>query len=70
MVLATLLELCSAELFLGVVLRQANKEADALADGRFDGFDPALRVPVVRIRTSWLVLDRWLPAGAAFQRET
>ena len=46
-----------------------NKEADALADGRFEGFDPALRVPVDFARTKWLVLDRLLSAGAAFQRD-
>ena len=68
MELAAQLELRSAELFLDWVPRQVNKEADALADGRFEGFDPALRVPVDFARTKWLVLDRLLDAGAAFQR--
>ena len=64
-----LIELRSAELFLDWVPRHVNKEADALADGWFEGFDPRLRVLADFARTKRPVLDRLLSAGAAFQRE-
>ena len=46
MELAAQLEHRSAELFLEWSPRTMNQEADALADGRIDGFNPAIRVPV------------------------
>ena len=69
MELAAQLERRSAELFLEWLPRSSNQEADALADGRFDGFSPELRIPVDFSRMRWLVLDKLLAAGAAFQRE-
>ena len=58
-----------AELFLEWAPRAANKEADALADGSFGDFDPALRVLVDFARMNWLVMDRLLVAGAQLHKE-
>ena len=46
-----------------------NQEADALSDGRIDGFNPALRVPVDLSKMQWLVLDRLMAAGVSFQQK-
>ena len=69
MELAAQLEHRSAELFLEWSPRTVNQEADALADGRIDGFNPALRVPVDLSRMQWLVLDRLMAAGVSFQQK-
>ena len=49
--------------------RAMNKEADALADGRTEGFDPSRRVAADVRSIEWLVLDRLLASGEAFHRE-
>ena len=69
MELAAQLEQRAAELFLDWAPRTMNVEADALADGRTDGFNPALRVPVDLSKMQWLVLDRLMAAGVSFQRK-
>ena len=69
MELAAQLEARGAELFLDWIPRDANREADALADGRGEGFDPALRVSTDLRDVRWLVLNDLLDAGARFFRE-
>ena len=69
MELSAQLEARGAELFLEWIPRGSNKEADALADGRFEGFDEKLRVQAEVSKVRWLVLDDLLRAGAAFQKE-
>ena len=69
MELAAQLEHRSAELFLEWSPRTMNQESDALADGRTNGFNPALRVPVGLSRMQWLVLDRLMAAGVPFQKQ-
>ena len=64
------LDMRPAALFFEWVPRTVNKEADAVADGRLDGIDPALRVLVDFSRIRWLALNRLLAADAAFRRET
>ena len=49
--------------------RELNKEADALSKGDFTGFRVENRVPVDLATTSWLVPDRALEWGAAFEKE-
>ena len=61
------LEARGAELSLDWIPRDANREADALADG--EGFDPALRVSTDLRDVRWLVLNDLLDAGARFFRE-
>ena len=46
---------------------EMNREADALSNGKFDGFSQNLRVQPDR--ASWVVLDRLMTAGAAFHVE-
>ena len=46
--------------------RLQNEEADALANGVFEGFDPARRVPVDMESISFLLLPRLLADGEAF----
>ena len=70
MELAAQLESRGAELFLDWVPRESNSEADRLADGDSRGFDPALRVCAEMGQIRWLVLDRLMKAGVAFQRES
>ena len=40
-----------------------------MADGGSRGFDPALRVEATMGQIRWLVLDRLMSAGLAFQRD-
>ena len=49
--------------------RDKNVEADALSEGRTHGFDPSRRIKVRLERFRWLVMDRLLSAGAAWQKE-
>ena len=69
MELAAQLEARNAELFLEWVPREANAEADRLADGVASGFSPDLRVNASLSQIRWLVLPGLLAAGATFQRE-
>ena len=69
MELAAQLEARGAELFLSWIPRDANKEADRLADGRWDGFDERLRVHANLSEVNWLVLNDLLKAGQAFCAE-
>ena len=50
------------------VPRQVNAEADRLADGDFQGFNPEMRVVADFGKVRWLVLDRLMEAGLAFER--
>ena len=43
--------------------REANGEADALADGNFSAFNPELRIPVIASDMVWDVLPVALQAG-------
>ena len=70
MELAAQLEARNAELLLEWVPREVNAEADRLAGGRTAGFDPELRVRANLGQVRWLVLDRMLAAGKAFQEES
>ena len=45
--------------------REENKEADRLANGVLDGFDPVLRIPVSAGSLQWEVLPHVLIAGKA-----
>ena len=56
-------------MFLDWAPRDRNVEADALADGRLEGFDPALRVGQDFQSLPWFVLDGLMSAGAAFHKE-
>ena len=69
MELAAQLEARGAELHLEWIPRAMNKEADALADGRTEGFDPCRRVSADVRSIEWLVLDRLLASGEAFHRD-
>jgi len=69
MELAAQLEARGAELHLEWIPRAMNKEADALADGRTEGFDPSRRVSADVRNIEWLVLDRLLASGEAFHRD-
>ena len=55
--------------FLEWIPREANREADRLADGCFEGFDPALRVHTELSEVRWLVLNDLLAAGQRFYAE-
>ena len=46
--------------------RTVNWEADALADGRTEGFDPGLRVEADPNKFPWLVLNRLFEEGTKF----
>jgi hypothetical protein len=37
--------------------RDLNQEADDLTNGKFEAFDPSLRVPIVPADLPWVVLD-------------
>ena len=52
--------------------RDENVEADALSEGRTEGFDPARQLEVKLEAMEWLVMDRLLEAGAEWvlERET
>ena len=69
MELAAQLEARGADLHLEWIPRAMNKEADALADGRTEGFDPDRRVVAEVQGIEWLVLDRLLASGEAFYKE-
>ena len=43
--------------------REANREADALADGDFSPFTPELRIPVSAQRLQWTILMQALDLG-------
>ena len=70
MELAAQLEARSAELLLEWVPREVNAEADRLADGDSRGFLPEHQVKAAFGQVRWLVLDRLMSAGVAFQRES
>ena len=63
------LEARGAELLLNWIPRELNKEADALADGRWVGFNQTLRVQADFRNVRWLVLDDLLAAGSQFFRD-
>ena len=69
MELSAQIEARGVELLLEWVPRQVNAEADRLADGDFQGLAPEMRVPAAFGQVRWLVLDRLMKAGLAFQRE-
>ena len=69
MELSAQLEARGAELFLEWIPREANREADRLADGEWEGFDVAHRVHVDFEKVSWLVLPELLSAGQKFYAE-
>ena len=56
-------------MFLEWIPREANREADRLADGEWEGFDVAHRVHVNFEEVSWLVLPELLSAGQKFYAE-
>ena len=66
MELAAQLEARQADLELEWVPREANAEADRLADGVAHGFDEAHRVGCDLGSLPWLVLPDLLAAGAVF----
>ena len=69
MELSAQLEARGAELLLEWVPREVNTEADRLADGDTRGFKDENRVVAAFGQVRWLVLDRLLEAGLAFQQE-
>jgi len=69
MELSAQLEARGAELLLDWIPREQNKEADALADGRWVGFNQTLRVQADFRQVRWLVLDDLLAAGSQFFRD-
>ena len=68
MELAAQQEARGLELGLQWAPREFNAEADALADGRVDGFDPRLRVGTDLASVKWMVLPALLEAGGAFYK--
>ena len=69
MELSAQLEERNAILELDWIPRDQNPEADALADGRSEGFSPNLRVDARHALSHWLVLDKLLDEGATFYAE-
>ena len=49
--------------------RQQNEEADALTNGNFDQFDPALRIPLDPATMTWKVMDTMLEACGSMVEE-
>ena len=49
--------------------RDQNAEADALTNGHFHQFDPALRINMKPEDMSWVLLDEMLKAGGAMTEE-
>ena len=49
--------------------RQQNEEADALTNGNFDQFDPALRMAMDPTSMNWKVMDTMLEAGGSMVEE-
>ena len=68
MELSAQLEARVAELLLEWVPRHVNAEAGRLADGDVQGLSLERRVAADFGQVRWLVLDRLMEAGAAFQR--
>ena len=68
MELAAQQEARGLELGLQWAPREFNAEADALADGRVDGFDPQLRVGTDLASVKWMVLPALLEAVGAFYK--
>ena len=66
MELSAQLERRGAELFLNWIPRDANKEADRLADGDSRGFVEERRVQASIRQLNWLVLNDLLDAGRRF----
>ena len=64
--LAAQLERRGLDLPLEWAPREMNAEADALADGRAEGFSPSRRVEINLRDPPWLVLPRLLQTGEAF----
>ena len=50
-------------------LRECNKEADLLANGITDQFDPARRIPVSAQSLEWNILPEALKAGRDAEEE-
>ena len=69
MELSAQLEQRSAQLTLEWIPRCQNAEADALADGRFEGFSAGFRVAVDPDQMEWLVLSRLCDEGCNFVAE-
>ena len=63
MELAAQLETKNAELNLEWAPRDQNAEADALADGRTEGFDPARRAEAEMKSLPWILLPKLMEAG-------
>ena len=68
MELAAQLEERRLDLSLEWIPRGDNAEADALADGRVEGFDPALRAGASVAAVTWKVLPSLLRTWEAFCR--
>ncbi len=66
MELAAQLEANGSRLDMSWAPREANQEADRLADGLTMGFDPDLRIPFSMVKASWLVLPSLLQEGLVF----
>ena len=49
--------------------RESNDEADALSNGRTEGFDPAKRILVDLASVRWLVLTELMESGRQFSQE-
>ena len=69
MELSAQLERRGAELFLDWIPRDANKEADRLADGDSRGFSEERRVQASIRQINWLVLNELLEAGGRFYEQ-
>ena len=63
------LEARGSWLKLSWVPRQQNEEADALTNGCFEGFDPALRVDIDLADIRWKVMDAMMAAGGGLVGE-
>ncbi len=69
MELSAQLEARSQRLELLWVPREANVEADDLANGRTDAFDPMKRINIDLAAQNWLVLNGLLEAGQQYDNE-
>ncbi len=69
MELSCQLERRSQRLSLQWTPREYNAEADRLANGDTQGFEPMHRIPVDIAHFKWIVLHELLQAGADFERE-
>ena len=50
--------------------REGNKEADKLANGNAEDFDPSLRIDVSASTQNWDILPEALEAGGAAERQS